>query len=1219
MKKIKQSLNLAFRKLKPLRREINKLKENLNNLFHKTATQLNQSEEYHKNNLRDFLNNTYYENKHYINTKDRQDLVIHQQDNDSKVGIIIEIKKPNNQNEMLKIDNFNVKSLQQILYYYLEERITHQNIEIKHLIITDIYNWFIFNANLFEEIFYQNKELTKKFKEFKEGKLTSKKQDFFYQEIASKFIGQNEEKLKENCTYFNLKEYQNCRDDNDLIPLYKILSPEHLLKLSFVNDSNTLDTGFYYELLHIIGLTEVEKNNITLIKRLPENKRNQGSLLENTINQLEISNKIDTLNNHNDYGNSYQEKVFNIALELVITWVNRILFLKLLEAQLISFNNDKKLEFLNNEKIKNFNELDSLFFQILAKERIDRREDINNRFYYIPYLNSSLFEVSKLEIKTLLISSLNYDQKLPLFKRTILQNNQGEKLTGELKTLNYLFEFLAAYDFSSEGKEEIQEENKTLINASVLGLIFEKLNGYKEGSFFTPGFITMYICKETITKTVIRKFNQIKGWNCEKLEDLYNEIKDKKEANLIINNIKICDPAVGSGHFLVSALNEMIAIKSELDILLDKQGKLIRKIDYTIAVENDELVIYSGDKLFSYNPHNQESQRIQETIFKEKQTIIENCLFGVDINPNSVKICNLRLWIELLKNAYYHNPPLTFPLSRGGGGYPTLETLPNIDINIKCGNSLISRFALDANLGGALKRNGLTISTYKQAIKNYHITTKKEEKRGIIDLIRQIKDKFKTAINSNDNLLSELRKKEGELENLKNQTILLEETLNQLKTREKQIKNLENQINLLRNLIEDKINNSVYDKAFEWRFEFPEVLDEEGDFVGFDVVMGNPPYGVKLTDSEKTYFQQKFVNQDYQLDTYLLFIEQGFLICADETQFTYIIPNTWLTNLKFKKIRSFIFNQITIKNIAHYQKSVFKKAVVDTQAVFFSKEKLEDENKVEIRVYENEKDFTSKLICQSQGKDYDGETINIFLEEADISLKNKLDSNSQKLGDLFKIVSGLVPYEVGKGKPKQTQEDVTNRVFDATRKLDKTYRKLLRGSDVNKYRLQWKSKVWLKYGDNLAAPRYSANFEAAEKIVIRQTGDTLTATIDDKKFICMKNLHVITSKPEIDLSLKYLLALLNSKLLDYYHSLLNPEKGEALAEVKKENVAKLPIKNISTSQQKPLIDLVIEILQKKKANPKVNTRKLEREIDLLVYEIYGLTETEIAIIESSYR
>jgi len=152
---------------------------------------------------------------------------------------------------------------------------------------------------------------------------------------------------------------------------------------------------------------------------------------------------------------------------------------------------------------------------------------------------------------------------------------------------------------------------------------------------------------------------------------------------------------VGSGHFLVSALNEIIAIKSELRVLLDSSGKSLK--DYRVEVRNDKLLVYDDEgTLFAYHPNNKEKQRVQQALFHEKQTIIEGCLFGVDINPNSVTICQLRLWIELLKNAYY----------REDGN---LETLPNIDINIKCGNSLISRFALDVDVKQVLQKQKFSI------------------------------------------------------------------------------------------------------------------------------------------------------------------------------------------------------------------------------------------------------------------------------------------------------------------------------------------------------------------------------------------------------------------------------------------------------------------------------------------------------------------------------
>ena len=369
------------------------------------------------------------------------------------------------------------------------------------------------------------------------------------------------------------------------------------------------------------------------------------------------------------------------------------------------------------------------------------------------------------------INSLDDGLMIKVANGTVLKNDKGKKREGEMPTLQYLLEFLDAYDFSSEGTEEIQEENKSLINASVLGLIFEKINGYKDGSYFTPGFITMYMCRETIRRAIVQKFNERYKIDCDTLDDLKNFVtrkfktKEILEFNKLINELTICDPAVGSGHFLVSALNEIITIKSELGILADREGRLLR--GFSAEVVNDELIVSNPEEeFFEYKLGNQESQRVQEALFHEKESIIENCLFGVDINPNSVKICRLRLWIELLKSAYY----------TAESNYTELETLPNIDINIKQGNSLISRFSLDEDLSKALKSIKYSIDDYRTFVNHYKNATDKEEKRGFETLINQIKTDFRTEIGKRDPKIIRKNKLGGELFNLLNQVQAFEPT-----------------------------------------------------------------------------------------------------------------------------------------------------------------------------------------------------------------------------------------------------------------------------------------------------------------------------------------------------------------------------------------------------------------------------------------------------------
>ena len=645
-RELKQTLNRVYLKIKPDTETIQVFQANLTRLLEQCDSK--KSEEFNKNLLIDFLKNTYYTDRYFINTKERIDLVIHNnQDVKSPVGVIFETKKPTRtiNAEMPRLDHLNTKAFQQLILYFLRERVTDKNLEIKHLIVTNIYEWFIFDGKTFEELFFANKALVNQFCDFEAGRLSNTKTDFFYQQIAEPAITKVIEQIK--FTHFDLRELENL----DLLDIYKILSPEHLLKLPFVNDSNTLNKPFYNELLYIIGLTEVKEKGKKLIGRMKENERREGSLIENAISRLKSLDKITQLKNPEEFGNTDEEQLFNVALRLSINWINRVLFLKLLEAQLIKYHQgNRDFAFLNLAKVSSYGNLDDLFFDVLAREPNNREDRVKDTFAHVPYLNSSLFESTETEQQTIVMANLR-ELNLPIFGATVLKDSNGNKRTGELNALAYLFEFLDAYKFDRDELENPQEDSEKLINASVLGLIFEKINGYKDGSFYTPSFITMYMCRETIRRAIVQKFNEVKGWNCQSLDNLYERIEDKKEANRIINSLKICDPAVGSGHFLVSALNEIIAIKSELRVLLDRSGKSLK--DYRVEVRNDKLLVYDDEgNLFAYYPNNREKQRVQEALFHEKQTIIEGCLFGVDINHNSVTICRLRLWIELLKNAY---------------------------------------------------------------------------------------------------------------------------------------------------------------------------------------------------------------------------------------------------------------------------------------------------------------------------------------------------------------------------------------------------------------------------------------------------------------------------------------------------------------------------------------------------------------------------------------
>jgi hypothetical protein len=1232
----RKALNKAYLKVKPTRSEIEHFKRNLIGLL--DGLNESESEEHNKNDLGDFLKNTFYHPKFYINTKDRNDLVIHiGSDSKSLVGVLIEAKKPSNKSEMIMPDNLNAKAFHELILYYLRERITKHNLEIKHLVATNIYEWYVFDAGLFEKTFAQNRTLVKHFTDFEEGRLAGKTTDFFYKEIAEPFIaGLNSEIC---CAMFDFREYDkplrndDKKDDARLIALYKLLSPEHLLKLPFINDSNSLDKAFYTELLHIIGLTETKGGGKKLIGRKKEGERNSGSLIESAIIQLDSLDKISRLEKPSHFGDTVQERLFNVALELSITWINRILFLKLLEAQIINYHKgDVSFAFLNGEKVRNYDDLNSLFFSVLARKTDERNEGVRKIFSNVPYLNSSLFEPTDIEHSCLFISQLK-DSKLPIIGSTVLKDNSGNKCKGELDTLEYIFKFLDAYDFAGEGAEEIQEENKTLINASVLGLIFEKINGYKDGSFFTPGFITMYMCHETIRRAVVDKFNDAKGWDCKDIDQLYNKIEDRTEANNIVNSLKICDPAVGSGHFLVSALNEIIAIKSDLNILQDREGRRLK--EYRVEVVNDELIITDEDgELFDYSPRNQESQRIQQTLFHEKQTIIENCLFGVDINPNSVKICRLRLWIELLKNAYYKEPD-----------FIELETLPNIDINIKCGNSLISRHALDADINLALKKSKWSIESYRLAVMTYRNATGKEQKREMERLIGLIKYDFDTEVAANDKRLIQLKKLNGDLFNLTNQTLLFEKSKKEIADWNGKVKELTQKLQKIETELEEIKTNRIYENAFEWRFEFPEVLNDEGDFVGFDIVIGNPPYirqeEVKEMSSN---FEANYNTFSGKSDIFVFFYEKGINILMTNGIINFITSGKFFEASYGKPLINYLLEETEIKSIINFNDLPVFNGVTAYPLIFFGRKHKTMEYSFP---YYNLKELPQNTLQEQLDLIIPLHTLKT------IFIKNDFKFIDNQVATIIKKTKvNSVSLKEFCGLPIVGVKTGFNDGFITNLNLGRYVRPYIFGRDIKKYQpVKSNNKIIFPYNENFSIAQLNREEEIfstlleykqdlSNRAIIKDGLDNgtkcwyeyqqvnKTLNYNDEYIVypnvSLGNNFTLSSGAVIDMTAfiiksnsRYLLSILNSKLIAFLMNIWSISRRGGYLEYKVQYVEKIPIINISESAQIKFNDLVDNILTLKTSDSSADTNDLEKEIDQLVYELYGLTEEEKKIVENS--
>ncbi|ECR2324743.1 class I SAM-dependent DNA methyltransferase [Campylobacter coli] len=1174
---------------------------------------------------------------------------------DKQIQVIIEAKLPHSK-EFFSQSKPNCKALHECILYYLRER-KALNSSLKHIIITDFYRFYIFKADLFEELFNKNKYFKEAFENFEsKNSLFKGNTDEFYKECekllsSEKYLDSitrkdlfDEPSLKG--VFIDLKPIleQEKPSFSKLKPVFKIFHKDFLLSEFNPNDANSLNNAFYKELLYILGLCESKQNSKLIIAKSQESEEEQGTFY------TAINSKL-------------KEENFETILKLLILWLNRILFLKLIESNLVRFNDDKNLKFLNFKKIPDFDKLSELFFEILAKERSTRKK---SEFAYLPYLNSSLFEKQSIE-NTLEISNLNNDLKLNYYKNTVLKDDKCKAKKGQVGLLEYLFEFLDSFDFGSDDEQSEILSQKELISSSVLGNVFEKLNGYKEGSFYTPSFITSYMCKESITKVVLDKFNAQFDLDAKDISELRKSLRkeDKKAQKELLNSIKICDPAVGSGHFLVSALNVMLSIYDELN-LFDEE--------FYLEVQNDEILITGrkGEFIEYKRPSTPKDKAhlIQQELFHTKKDIIENNLFGVDINPNSCEITKLRLWIELLKHSFYQ--------SFDDENYHDLKTLPNIDINIKCGNSLVSYFETGKSLSHYpnIKER---MSKYKRIVKDYKegfYTDKNLIAKEIKNLQESfknfcLKDKFNKEIKQLTNGANEYSKKYGDFladehhdEKFKSffSKNMFEFSFDE-KVAIKEFANLKKEY--------DNIFNLESNHPFEWRFEFPEILDDDGNFKGFDLIIGNPPYIRQEELKElKPHLAKNYKVYKGTSDIYTYFYELGFNVLKDNGVLSYITSNKYTRAGYGEALREFLLKNVKFLEYTDLNGiKVFDSATVDTSILCFEKSKSKD-NKFKYLALSNEilKTCAYDIGLYKDFAEFSQNSLSkesfTFSDENTSALKAKIE----RIGTPLKEWQGLNIYRgilTGYNEAFIITTEKRNEILanckDKAEKerTAKLIRKMLRGRDIKRYSYEW-AGLWVinahngyknqngekveainienypslkkhfdefypqleKRADKGLAPynlrncAYIEEFER-EKIVYSEIVRKPQFYLDTKlNFYAEATSFILTGE-----NLKYLIAFLNNDFVAFIFKTFyaGGNLGENGFRYKKAFLEKLPIPKINSKNQKladELINLVDEILKAKEQDKNANTQELENKINSLVYKLYNLTEDEIKIIEN---
>ncbi|NEU69296.1 DUF7149 domain-containing protein [Spirosoma agri] len=941
LRKPSQALDKAYARQPLPQEQLDGFRQALAKLFARVDE--NESEAHQQTIVADFLRELVPANTYRVAVGEAIDLIVQAEPvpsgmtNETVSTAVIETRKVFAGEMMTPLKN-NVRALHELILSYFENAERESPNAVCQLVITDVYNWFLFDELDFRRFFYDNVRLKKLF----QIRQQQKKSDTYFFTETARILRDLDAEVP--VTYLNLREVADTltllpeQSNRLLVPVVKLFSPAHLLKQPFSSGTDAFNQRFYEELLHIIGIHEQSvKKSGSRLQRLPETERSAGSLLENTITQLRTHSVLAGLDDADRYGEAEEDQLIAVGLELCLTWLTRVFFLKV----------NEQLFPRGLPAVRNFAELNELFFDVITVPDEQRSDDVSARFGEVLHLNCPLFIETELERKTITIRTLADTLELPRFAQTVVANADSD--VAQTTTLDYLLTFLDGYDFSTKPLLVVRETDRPRISAAILGIVFEKIDNQYTGSLI-PGRIVTHMVRHTIRQAAVSVFSALPELAAEAGQmttvdvlktyiGQFHEPDSLLHVNAVINRLRIVDPAVGSGRFLVSALNELIALKAELGLLIDHDGQRIHRLD--VSVVDDELLITNASgELFSYALEDDtvtsfsalERQRIQQTIFREKQTLLENCLFGVDRKAVSINFCQFRLWTELLKSTFFvetgrnaASPPvrqsLAGPPVRSPDQMVSLltynkayaqETAPavmrhsdrslQITTNLKIGDALVSRFEPNFQ-GDGLKmqsRNDFLseIKRYKAAALAYKQSWEATEKEQIHTHIQEIESAL--------HLLSPVDQKETvairRLEARLAQSALPFDVAGQ----EERLQKLVNQLAVQKKALTDK--RRLFEQAVEWRYVFPEVLDDSGNYVGFDAVLGYPP----VIRSEgfarvKTYFQRAFPNAySSKADPYALLVELGMKLLKPGGELVYWLPTNWLKSGNAGKLRDWL-------------------------------------------------------------------------------------------------------------------------------------------------------------------------------------------------------------------------------------------------------------------------------------------------------------------------
>lgn len=800
--------------------------------------------------------------------------------------------------------------------------------------------------------------------------------------------------------------------------------------------------------------------------------------------------------------------------------------------------------------------LQPLFFENLNEDRKDFLFNVDPTIFHksdtkpayntlkIPFLNGGLFE--KEDVKTSYLIFPGY-----LFAD--------------------LFNFFDQYNFTVY--EDSPHEHTVAVDPEMLGHIFENLleDNKDKGAFYTPKEIVHYMCQESLIQYLCTQLSYGQNADLEEVKlgieafirhQELGGIADKEVAILTaLRNVKICDPAIGSGAFPMGMLLEIYH-----------------------AVEN--LFSANGDTV----------ERIWEMRgwepAKVKSDIIQNSIYGVDIEPGAVDIARLRFWLSLVVDEEQPKP------------------LPNLDYKITVGDSLLSRFEDQViEIDWAPERKSTTSSNIVQIasqrrllkklfiLQKMYFKAKGEEKSQSHLEIRNLKiDILINQLGMNKEQFLQKNPVKGGWSPTSKDDAYNQDAKDAVKSFDKS----------LRKLNEIKADPKFDLSFFDWKLNFPEILNEEfqdevsREIFGFDILLGNPPYGAKISKDEKLIFKRLYEDVHMRTpDTFNYFISQSILLLKTDGVISFIVPNNLLFQNENTKTRSLLINANSLKRVINLGDNTFASADVPTCIFVALKKKVQNEYYIDYS--DNRKELikninfyaVQKRLLNSEVKDVPDMVIGI--SGAGVKIMKAIEAKSYKIDDIaLEVASGI---STGGDKVfRIAKHFATDNNFE-----DELLRPVLVGGEIDKYKIQDKKfqviyiardtkiddypeirKYLLDFRSKLETrseakmglmPWYSMNrqrypllFEE-QKIIMRQTSDSIRATIDNNGFYCIDSILVFKINPDFDVSYKYTLLLLNSKLNNFVYKNITQEEGRVFAQVKPQNVRKLFIPRISRQNQ----------------------------------------------------